>query len=75
MSLAGHELKHESRYGCLIIAKTGPRSPVQYDGDYNAARPPESGPDEVGSLSVSSLPLIFDTPSSTNASRPAKKPG
>ena len=35
MSLAGHGPKHGYRYGCLIIAKTGPRGPVPYNAVYD----------------------------------------
>ena len=41
-------------------------------GVKKAARPPEGGQAEIGSLSASNLPLI-DLPSGTNARRPSQK--
>ena len=63
MSLAGHGPKSESRHICLIIALIGQQGPVLYKGDKgvnDAARPPECGPAEAGSLPASSLPWSID---------------
>ena len=61
MSLAGLGPKSGSRYVCLIIAETGQQGLMLYKGDTGvnvAARQPEDGPTEVGSLLASSLPLL-----------------
>ena len=67
MSRAGHGPKHGSRHGRQIIAKTGQRGPVLYKGVNNAAHLPEGGLDEARGLPTSSLPLMDNAPSDTDA--------
>ena len=57
-----------ARNGCPFISWTRPKILVLYCV-INADRPPEGGPAETSRLSVTSLTLIFDIPSVTNARR------
>ena len=78
MSLAGQGPKSGSKHVCLIIASTGQQGPVLYKGDkdvIDAAHPPESGPAEIGGLSTSSLPVIFDARPAQIPDGPARKWG